>query len=285
MLLSDIQPQYFPRQHYFARMLASDVFVIRDDVQFVRSHRYPDGTQGMSYQAHTPIKAPAGEHLLTVSIKKGSYLPIKKTCVSYDQNWIQKHIKGLNTFYSSSQNVRALVPEISQLLDCRFAIVSDLNLATICWALGQLLGERLSIPGDLSIARINELLAAKRITRLQRIVLGSDYLGPEVYESTCASERTMTLCKMLGADEYMAGGTAVQAYLDADLFRRDGIKLSIQDWKCPVYQQQYTSQAGFIANLSVIDLLMNAPIETTASSLGVNKGGSSGRPLRVVSAP
>lgn len=41
MRLADIQPQHFPRLHYLARLLDSDVFVIRDDVQFAKSHRYP----------------------------------------------------------------------------------------------------------------------------------------------------------------------------------------------------------------------------------------------------
>jgi hypothetical protein len=88
MRLSDIQPQYFPRLHFFARMLASDVFVFRDDVQFVRNHKYPDGSRGPSYQVHTPIRIPDGASLLTVSVKKGSLLPIGRAEVSYEQKWV-----------------------------------------------------------------------------------------------------------------------------------------------------------------------------------------------------
>jgi hypothetical protein len=271
MRLSDIQPQYFPRLHYFARMLESDVFVIRDDVQFVRNHKYPDGLRGVSYQAHTPIKAPEGEHLLTVSVKRGSSLPINQTGVSYDQSWARKHVNVISNFYRSSPNLRALLPDIEQLLDLRLATVAELDIATICWALGRVLGVKLCIPEDLSIARMNELLAARPIFRLQRIVLGSDCFGPEPRPGTrkpsSASERIMALCEAAGADQYLGGRTALEAYLDADLLRRAGIELAIQDWSCPIYQQQHTARSGFIADLSILDLLMNAPAGKLASLL------------------
>lgn len=272
MRLSDIQPQYFPRLHYFSRMLSSDVFIIRDDVQFVRHHRFPDGSRGVSHQAHTPIKGPDGVHLLTVPVKKGSYQPINRTGVSHEHSWDKKHSRAIHSFYASSPNMRALVPEIEQLLHCRFQTVADLDIATMCWALGHVLGERLRIPEELSIDRMNELLDAKRATRLRRIMLGSELLGPESYESSSASARIVTLCTTLGADEYMAGGTARQAYLDEDLLRRNGIELSIQSWSCPTYQQQHMARHGFIGNLSILDPLMNLPAEAITGLLESDHG-------------
>jgi hypothetical protein len=269
--LSDIQPQYFPRLHYFARMLASDVFVIRDDVQFVRNHRYPGGARGVSYQAHTPIKAPAGAHLLTVSVRKGSGLPIDQTGVSYDQSWARKHVNVISNFYRSSPNLRALLPDIERLLDIRFATMADLDIATICWALGRVLGAAPRIPENLSIPWINELLAARPIFRLRRIALGSDCLGPGASPEACtprsASERILALCDMAGADEYVGGRTALEAYLDADLLRRAGVEVAIQDWCCPVYPQQHMPRSGFIADLSILDLLMNVPAGKVAPLL------------------
>jgi hypothetical protein len=277
MRLSDIQPQYFPRLHYFARMLESDVFVIRDDVQFVRNHKYPDGARGVSYQAHTPIKAPEGRRLLAVSVKKKSSLSIDRTGVCHDQSWARKHVNVIGSFYRSSPNLRALLPELERLLDIRFATIAELDIATTCWALGRVLGAALRIPEDLSIARINELLAARPMFRLRRIALGSDCFGPEAgpeaHRASSASERIAALCKMAGADQYLGGRTALEAYLDADLLRRAGIELAIQDWRCPMYPQEHTARSGFIADLSILDLLMNAPAGKVASLLA-------GEPLR-----
>ena len=84
MRYSGIQPQYFPRLHYFARILNADIFVSRDDAQFLRKHKYPDGKTDKSYQAHTPIKTPSGIYLLNVPTKHEGFIPIYKTAISYN---------------------------------------------------------------------------------------------------------------------------------------------------------------------------------------------------------
>jgi hypothetical protein len=262
MRLADIQPQYFPRLHYLARMLDSDVFVIRDDVQFVRSHKYPDGTRGVSYQAHTPIKAPQGAYLLGVAIKKGAPAPICATAIAYDQPWPRKHLNVLASFYARAPGRRALLPELEALLASRFETVAQLNVATTCWALGRALGVSLRVPDELTIERLQALLDAERPGRLRRIGLGSRWLAG--CASSDASERIATLCRQAEADEYVAGGTACQAYLDRDTLERAGIRLHIQQWRCPSYPQQHP---GALPNLSILDLLMNAPTERPATLL------------------
>lgn len=267
MRLSDIQPQYFPRLHYFARMLDSDVFVVRDDVQFVRNHKYPDGRRDVSYQVHSPIKSPAGPHLLTVSIEKGSGRSIADTPVSYDQPWPRKHLRVLASFYAGAPNLRSLMPELEALLETRFASVAALNLATLCWALGHLLGAPPAIPGELGLERINELLADRRRTRLERIGLGSRELADT--DAPTASERIVDLCRRAGASEYLGGGTAIEAYLDTSAFSRDGIEVAAQSWSCPRYPQLHEARLGHLPNLSILDLLMNVPVSTAAAALGI----------------
>ena len=264
MRLADIQPQYFPRLHYLARMLASDVFVIRDDVQFVRNHRYPDGTRGVSYQAHTPVKAPQGLELLGVSIQKGSPAPINRTSVSYDQPWDRKHRNVLMTWYAGAPHGRALVPEIEALFACRYQTVAQLNIATTCWALGRALGVSLRIPDELNVERLQELLEVERPGRLRRIGLGSAWLAS--CASSDPSERIATLCERAGADEYVAGGTAFESYLDRAPFAQRGIRIELQQWTCPTYPQQFAA-VGPLANLSILDLLMNSPVERPISLL------------------
>lgn len=267
MRLSDIQPQYFPRLHYFARMLDADVFVVRDDVQFVRNHKYPDGRRDVSYQVHSPVKSPAGTHLLTVSVGKGSPQAIAATAVSYDQPWPKKHARVLKSFYAGAPNLRALMPELEALLETRFPTVAALDLATLCWALGHLLGAPLQIPGELSIERINELLAERERTRLRRIGLGSRELAGT--DAPSASERIVDLCRRTGASEYVGGGTAIEAYLDKTAFHRDGIEVAAQSWRCPTYPQQHGARLGHLPNLSILDLLMNVPPREAAAHMGI----------------
>jgi hypothetical protein len=265
MRLSDIQPQYFPRLHYLARMLDADVFVFRDDVQFVRNHLYPGGARGPSYQVHTPIKSPEGSHLLTVAVKKKSGLSIRTTAISHDAPWVRKHLNAIANFYKNAANARALLPEIEAIFARRYETVAELDIATACWALGRVLGGDLRVPDELTIERVNELLAATSGVRLGRIGLGSELLADSA--SSCASERIAELCRIVGADEYLAGGTALDAYLDRGVFERHGIAVAVQDFRCPSYPQQHAARAGEVANLSIIDLLMNAPLERVAALL------------------
>lgn len=277
MRLSDIQPQYFPRLHYFARMLAADVFVLRDEVQFVRKHKYPDGVTGVSYQAHTPVKAPAGAQLLGVPVTADGRKPIWQVRVCHDQPWARKHVRTIESLYASAPNLRRILPEIDWLLQCRFATIADLDIATTCWALGHVLGQPLRIPDHLSLDRVNQMLAAQRWFRLRRIVRASEHAAPGPDPSS-ASERTLALCRRLGADEYVGGNTAVRAYLDTALLQRHGIEVRVQSWQCPAYPQRHGDGDGFVPDLSIIDLLMNAPAEAWASLLRTPEPASGARP-------
>jgi hypothetical protein len=174
-------------------------------------------------------------------------------------------VNVLASFYRSSPNQRALLPEIEALLESRFATVAALNCATTFWALYRILGAAPRGPDDLTLERINQLIDAERPGRLRRIELGSRALAS--CESPDPSERIATLCEQAGADEYLAGGTAFQSYLDAEPFRRRGIAIRVQRWSCPDYPQQFTAQAGHLADLSILDLLLNAPSGELVSML------------------
>ena len=75
------------------------------------------------------------------------------------------------------------------------------------------------------------------------------------------NEKIIALCKEVGATEDYCGGTGATAYMDEALYKKNGIKITVQDWKCQEYHQLFTKQQGFIPNLSIIDLLMNVPTE------------------------
>jgi hypothetical protein len=256
MRLSDIQPQYFPRLHYFARMMESDLFVFRDDVQFVRNHKYPDGTRGVSYQAHTPIKSAQGTYLLTVPVTNGM-ASLNVTAVAYDQQWARKHLNVLRNSYTKSPTFARLFPELEHLLSKRFSSVATLNIATTCWALSHLLGMETVAPEECTLAHIDSLLKQRPAGKLKHVALGSELTNSDSGYTLTASERIVELCTLFGATTYIGGRTAVEAYLETGLFEQQGIEVSIQNWRCDPYPQQYSVQGGFTPDLSILDLLMN----------------------------
>lgn len=261
MRYTGIQPHYFPRLHYFARILSTDTFVIRDDVQFVRKHKYPDGKTGKSYQAHTPIKHALGIHMLMTPIKHNGQRSIEKTEVQYAMGWIEGHLKTIENFYRKSPNFPKIFPEIRAILNKKYKTVAELNIATILWGFLKLAGLEQASGYELSIDFVLQKIKKQNMFRLQSIQKASKSKSLAKFKNANPNEKIIALIKEVGANEDYCGGTGVSAYMDKDLFKQHGIKITVQDWKCREYSQLYTKKQGFIPNLSIIDLLMNVPTD------------------------
>lgn len=257
MRYSGIQPQYFPRLHYFARILNTDVFVIRDDCQFVRKHKYPDGKTGKSYQAHTPIKFTSGIYYLSLPVSHEGLKPISETKISYNNDWIENQLKTIQTFYSKSPNFSSIFPEIKEILTMRHQTLAELNISTIFLGILRLLGRKRVSSNKLSIESVVKELKKQNKFRLKGIRKASLSKAFSGRKNLTANEKILTLIKEIGADEDYCGGTGVTAYMNQDLFQKHGIKVTVQDWKCKKYPQLFVKQQKFIPNLSIIDLLMN----------------------------
>jgi len=257
MRYTGIQPHYFPRLHYFARILATDTFVIRDDVQFVRKHKYPDGKTGKSYQAHTPIKHASGIHLLMVPIQHNGQKPINKTEVQYSFEWVEDHLKTIENFYRRAPNFSKIFPEIQAILKEKYKTVAELNLATILWGFLKLAGLKKVSKDMLSIDFVLQKIKKQNMFRLKSIQKASESKSLAKFKNANPNEKIIALIKEVGANEDYCGGTGVAAYMDKELFEARGIKITVQDWKCKEYPQLFKKQQGFIPNLSIIDLLMN----------------------------
>ncbi|MDO8658249.1 MAG: WbqC family protein [Candidatus Levybacteria bacterium] len=259
-----IQPQYFPRLHYFARILNADVFLIRDDAQFVRKHKYPDGKTGKSYQAHTPIKQALNTHFFMVPTMHIGIFSLTKTVISYNESWTETHLKTLQTVYRKAPNFQKLYPEIEDLLNTSYKYLAELNIATILWGILHLLGEIKVTKDKLSIEFVNNKLKKQNAFRLKNIRNASQSKILVLNNKLTANEKIIALCKETGANEDYCGETGVAAYIDKKLFESNGIKITVQDWKCKEYAQLFYKQQGFIPNLSIIDLLMNVPQKEAA---------------------
>lgn len=257
MRYSGIQPQYFPRLHYFARILQSDMFVIRDDCQYVRKHRYPDGKIGKSYQAHTPIKQASGMHYLHVPVTHDGQKPIKDTRISDHNNWIEDHVQTLRISYARAPFYATVGKEIEAVLRLRHIALGDLNIATVLWGILKVMGKEHITSEQLTVAYVNQELEQQRMFRLRHIRLGSSFpvLGRTEMNP---NEKILALLKEVGADEDYCGGTAVSAYMDEELFAKNGIAITVQNWACNPYPQLH-GREGFVPNLSILDLLMNLP--------------------------
>ncbi|MDR7413418.1 MAG: WbqC family protein [Armatimonadota bacterium] len=81
------------------------------------------------------------------------------------------------------------------------------------------------------------------------------------------SERLVRICKELGATVYLSGAYAAGHHLDPLAFGGSGVALAVVEWECPTYRQCHP-KAGFVPDLSVVDLLFNEGPRALAVLLG-----------------
>ena len=254
---SGIQPQYFPRLHYFARMLNTDVFMLRDDVQFLRKHKYPDGSTDKSYQAHAPIKHESGRRLLPVGISHEGYTSIYDTGISREAHWRDENLKLLREGYKNAPNFEKLQQEIKTILEKSYENLAELNITTLIWGFLHIFDKPTDDLSLYNLKIINSILEDQKEFRLKKILRATETEISPKLNSMSANEKILALMKELNATEDYCGGTAVSAYMEHDLFKENGITTIVQDWKCREYSQQFSKRHPFIPNLSIIDLLMN----------------------------
>ena len=72
-----------------------------------------------------------------------------------------------------------------------------------------------------------------------------------------SSKLIASICRELGADEYLTG-TGALAYLNASDFSAINCEIQVQQWTPFKYDQPH-AKAGFVADLSTIDLLLSCP--------------------------
>ena len=270
MRYTGIQTQYFPRLHYFARVLNTDLFVIRDEVQFVARHKYPNGKIGSSYQSDTPIKQSTGLFMLHVPIIHSGLQPINETKITYTEKWTNKHLQTIKFAYMKSPNFQELYPELEMIIKNEYDNIADLSITTFLWGMLRLLDRGVVTKDRLNLAFVKAKLAKQNIFRLRDIRLGKDI---EAFQKKDIdkNEKIIRALKEVGATEDYCGETAFAAYMDKSLFEKNGITITIQNWKCREYPQLYIKQQGFISNLSIIDLLMNVSRE---EAINVLQGGN-----------
>lgn len=110
-----------------------------------------------------------------------------------------------------------------------------------------------------SLSELNQTF----IRMIARDILGSETQMVDVRDFTlegARADRLLQLLKQVGATEYVSGPSA-RAYLDADYYLREGIRVHWMDYSSyPSYPQLH---GPFEPGLSVVDLLMNAGTRAT----------------------
>jgi hypothetical protein len=215
MRIAILQPSYLPWLGFFEQMNRSDQFILFDDVQFTRR----------DWRNRNRVRVLEGSVWLTVPvIQKNKYdQSLLETKIDNSTSWKRKHLETIRCYYSKTPFFDKHFPWCERIFNSDWNFLLDLSLETI------------------------EYL--KRELKINTPLLRSSELG----EAGNKTERLISICKQLGATQYLSGDSA-KNYISEKDFSDQGIELEYQKYQHPEYPQRYE---GFVPFLSTIDLLFN----------------------------
>jgi len=228
MIVAILQPSYLPWLGFFDLMLRADCFVYHDNLAFDKSWRN-----------RNRIRTGQGAAWITVPVQGPglSRTPLTRVRVDHSRNWPRRQWNLIRENYRQAPFFGTYGPALEELIcDRKWERLLDLTYATTDW-----------------------LLACLDIHPVIRFASELD-LG-----DTRKNERILRICRGLGADTWLANSVC-REYVDPELYRSAGVRVTYQDYEHPVYPQLFEP---FLSHLSVIDLLFNCGPE----SLAIIRGG------------
>lgn len=221
------QPDFLSYLGFFHRLLHSDLYIVLDDVQFVK------GTS-QSWMNRDKIKTQNGEQWLTVNIKKApSSTTINEILLSDTINWKKQNLDLLKQNYRKAEYFDEIFPYLEKLYSNDYEKLSEFNMASII-----MLMELFDIKIDIVYSSILKTTQTK-------------------------SERLVELLTQVDATHYLSGVGARDYHKD-EPFDKAGLKVVWQEFQHPIYPQLH---GEFIPYLSSIDILFNCGIEKSREIL------------------
>ncbi len=115
------QPDYIPYLGFFHRLLYADLFVILDNVQFLRR----------GWHHRDKIKTLNGDSWITLGLIKSPQNTNIDDVLLSDNSWKEKHLNLIKQNYSQSKYFDEIYPHLEKLYLKKFKKMFDFNLASI----------------------------------------------------------------------------------------------------------------------------------------------------------
>lgn len=217
MKIAISQPGYLPWSGFFDLVDQVDQFVLLDDAQFVKQ----------SWDQRNRIKSSTGLQWLTVPVVFRGRLgqPLCEVEIREPEFW-QKHLRSVEVNYGKARYFANYFPRLKEIMEkCRpEQKLIDLNLTLMEWLMVEL--------------------------GVKTPLLRASTLGVEGKRSG----RLVSMCKLLGATDYLSPRSAIYLLDDLAMFADVGLKVWFQNYKHPEYDQRFPP---FVPYASVLDLLLN----------------------------
>ncbi|NQT90517.1 MAG: WbqC family protein [Candidatus Omnitrophica bacterium] len=207
------QPDFLPWLGFFDRWKNSDLYIILDDVQFLRR----------GWHHRDKIKTKDGARWLTVPVtKKGRYEQlIRDVEIDNSTDWRTKHIKTIEVNYKKAPNFNGCFGKIEAIYGKNHSLLIDLNMDLL-----RFIAEELKITTPVKF---------------------SSDCGIE----TASTQKLIDLVRAEGAAEYLTG-IGSGDYLDESLFEKAGISVVWQEFSHPVYKQLHGEFLPMLSSLDYL---------------------------------
>jgi hypothetical protein len=216
MRVAIMQPTYLPWSGYFGLMRSVDLFIFLDSVQFARR----------SWQQRNQIKTANGAQWLTVPvISKGKRdQRIDEVEIDPAAQFAAAHTRTIELTYRKASAYAAAAPEI----------IAELTTPQIKLV-------------ELTIGIIQKIQA---LLGIETPVLRASAM----HGVGTKAELLASLCREVGATEYVSPPGSQEYVDESDAFERAGIPVRYFNFQHPEYPQLF---GDFLPYMSCIDLLFN----------------------------
>jgi hypothetical protein len=194
------QPDFFPWLGFFDRWKKADLYIMLDDVQFLRR----------GWHHRDKIKTQSGVSWFTVPIvKKGKYSQlINEAEIDNNTNWRSKCLNTIYFNYKKAPNFEYCYEKIEGICNKKYQLLIDLNKDIMDFAALEL---GIDTPTVFSSKYDVKSTSTQRLVDLVRLSEGTTYLT----------------------------GLGSKDYLDESIFNDEGVKVDWCDFQHPVYEQLY----------------------------------------------
>lgn len=221
------QPDFMPYLGFFHRLLLADIYVVLETAQYVNGSSH-------TWMNRDKIKTEKGEQWITVCVQKAPReTPINEILLVEDGKWKKNNLGLLHQNYRKAPFYREIMPYVEALYSSEDTHFWKFSFDSI-----KMLMELFGIEIDICFA---------------------ETLNPQGKNN----EMIVDIMHKLKAQTYLSG-TGARDYYDDRVYEEAGIRVIWQDFKHPVYPQQF---GKFIPYLSSLDLLFNCGIDKSREIL------------------
>ena len=217
MKVSIHQPNYLPWLGFFNKVSQCDTYVVFDDIQ------YP---MGKDFHNRNQIKTNNGKTWLTIPVvgkserRKFNKIQIK------DNGWNEKHLNNIKNFYGKAKYFNDYYPDLEKFYTTTYDKLINLNMDMNKWFF-----KLLDI--DTEIIYSSEICNTN-LSGLDKIIYILNQINTTRYITS--------------------NGPGASRYIDEKVFKNNNIELIWNEYKHPIYKQQF---GEFIPYMSILDLLFN----------------------------